>query len=618
MASKLEHALALAARGFRVFPIAPGKKAPPLLAGWPDRATSDPAVVKDYWVAVPDANIGIHCEGMIVVDVDVKNGGYDSLNLLEIQHGFPSTLVTQTPTGGQHIFYKSNDRAANSVGALGRGLDIRSYGGYVVGPGSTVAAGDYSFGIDAPIADAPAWLVHKLGAFTEREHKEKVNVVDAPDAVVDRAREWLCGQLPAIQGAGGDAQTFKVACGLRDVGVSAAQAFALMQDSWNATCAPPWNPGDLQAKVDGAYLYGQNAPGARAALPDDFPIVQYTEQNSANVQPERQNVNAAVTTAHRLSAFANSIQKGPGYLVKGVLQRRTYAELFGAPGEGKTFVALDMAYHIAAGLPWMGHKVHAGTVLYLAYEGTGGLVKRAQALRQKYGAADVPLYVANAAYNLRERPGRQALGCTLADLPAKPVLIVIDTFARALMGGDENSAQDVGAFNSGVAALIENTGACVMIIHHSGKNKSAGARGSSALLGAIDTELEVDSGQVWAKKQRDIELTDPIAFKLVPLVVGLDEDGDDLTSCVVEAGTAVSSAQNPSGRLSGNAKRGFDKLCVLAPDNAPVAEHDWKNACLEFLGSKSTSQRFYDMKVSLVKKGFIVVDEKSDITRSMK
>jgi hypothetical protein len=66
--TKLEHALALAARGFKVFPIKPGQKAPPLLAGWPERATSDPAVIAEYWAPEPNANIGIHCVDMIVID----------------------------------------------------------------------------------------------------------------------------------------------------------------------------------------------------------------------------------------------------------------------------------------------------------------------------------------------------------------------------------------------------------------------------------------------------------------------------------------------------------------------------------------------------------------------
>lgn len=608
--TKLEHALSLAAKGFKVFPIAPGQKAPPLLTGWPQRATSDPDIVRDFWIAVPDANIGISCEGLLVVDVDPKNGGDESYDRLDLVEGFVPTLTTRTPSGGRHCYYKlpgEGDSVSNSVGTIAPGLDIRSTGGYVVAPGSTVAAGTYEWGSDADIAAAPSWLTAAAGRpVAAREHGPVAPVADAAAEVVDRARDWLAGQLPAIEGNGGDAHTFKVICGLRDMGVSSVQANVLLE-SWNATCAPPWTPEELNTKVANAYKYGQNEPGSKAVLPADFPVVP--EQGTT---VPKKGIQAA---AYRLSEFANSEQKGPGYLIKGLLQRRTYAELFGAPGEGKTFVAFDLAYCVAAGKPWMGRKSHGGPVLYLAYEGIGGLVKRAQALRQKYGDADVPLFIAGASFNLREQKGRHELRDVLSAVGEKPVLIVIDTLARALMGGDENSAQDVGAFNSAVAALIESTGACVMIIHHSGKNKNAGARGSSALLGAIDTELEVDGGQLVAKKQRDVETGEPIGFVLKPVLVGVDEDGDEITSCVVEPST-VTRAAKPTGRLRENNKRGFEALCDLSPDNSPVYVETWQAACGAFI-TKDLSKRFYDIKRVLVKNGYVVVDDKGMVTRRM-
>ena len=161
--TKLEHALALTKRGFKVFPIAPGKKAPPLLNDWPNKATSDPETIAQYWTPLPDANIGLHCNGMVVIDVDVAKGGDESLQLLEIKYGLPSTLVARTPTGGRHIFFRHPFPVANTVGALGNGLDIRSSGGYVVAVGSSVDAGEYVWDTVAPIEDAPAWLVDRLG-----------------------------------------------------------------------------------------------------------------------------------------------------------------------------------------------------------------------------------------------------------------------------------------------------------------------------------------------------------------------------------------------------------------------------------------------------------------------
>lgn len=615
--TKLDHALALAARGFRVFPIAPNAKSPPLLNGWPQKATSDPETVKDYWIPVPDANIGIHCEGMIVVDVDVAKGGNESLQLLEITHGLPDTLVARTPSGGRHLFFVADGPAGNSVEQIGPGLDVRSRGGYVVAAGSTVPSGEYRWESDLPIADAPEWLVTKLGTAIPKEGTPKERVPDAPDVTVAQARDWLYEQPPAIQGYGGDAHTYGVACGVRDRGVSAQQAFDLMLNHWNARCDPPWSPDELKAKVLSAYKYAQNPAGEKAALPDDFPTVAQTEQMSANVAHEQHNVDnpsREVYKAHRFLDFAKGDGQSNPYLIKGLLAMNNYTQVFGAPGEGKTFVALDMGYHIAAGAPWMGKKVRQGTVLYLAYEGIGGLRKRFQALQRHYGDADIPFYVQDASFNLREKPGRQALGQLLADLPEPPALIVIDTLAHALMGGDENSAQDVGMFNTAVLELIRFTKACVMVIHHSGKNKSAGARGSSAINAALDSSIEIDNKEIASRKQRDVEMGEPIGFALKTIAVGMDEDGDLVNSCVVVA--AAVAPEVATKLRPGLPKTVFDELCVMSPQNEPVAQVDLYARCKPYISGKNIGSRFKESVHSLVMKRLVVLDGES-ISRRM-
>jgi hypothetical protein len=595
-----EHALALAAKGFKVFPLTAGAKAPPLLNGWPQKATSDPKEIELFWLVVPQANIGIHCENLVVLDVDIKKGGLDALNLLRLTEDVPSTLFTHTPTGGEHHYFRlpaGHRGVSNGVDTLGRGIDIRSTGGYVVAPGSVVAAGTYAFHDPAAeIAPAPTWLLERLAPVRDVAPASHAPVADAADQVVERARDWLRTAKRSVKGAGGDQTAYMVACGLRDLGVSYVQACELMRsDAWDHGCG--WRDGFLESKpIRSAYRYAENEAGSKAAAPEDFPVV--AGDTSA---PPVAGTPKAQRGARTLAELADEDAPGAGYAIKGMLQRASYAEIYGAPGEGKTFVALDMAYHVAAGLPWMGRKVHAGPVLYLAYEGQGGLKKRAKALRQKYGKKDVPLYVDSATYNLREKGGREALGHVLSALPAKPVLVVIDTFARALMGGDENSAQDVGSFNAAVAALIESTGACVLIVHHSGKDKSKGARGSSALLGAIDTEIEVDGRQVIARKQRDVELLEPIGFKLVPVLVGLDADGDELTSCVVEAGP-VGAARS---KVSPSMKKALKTLEEMSPSNAPVDLHDWKDRCKTERGMANSS--FYQAKDELREAGLVVL-----------
>ena len=604
-------ALALAARGFEVFPIKAGAKFPPLWKEWPGRSS---ATIPANW---PDgANVGVHCTGLIVLDVDVKNRGYDSLLALELgDTPLPATLEASTPSGGRHLFYRLPDGhpgVPNRAGALGPGIDIKSTRGYVLGVGSRTAAGEYVWqNPDVPIAPAPEWLLTKLGTIIPKEGTAPAaSVPDADEATVERAHAWLDNREGATEGQGGDAHTFATAAFLRDYGLSERQALTLMLD-WNADCSPPWLPNELGVKVHNAYSYGQGVPGAKAVTAADFPNYIPDQVQSAPVlltsgavipngnKPPKEG-------AIRLDAFATSRVEGPGYLVKGLLTRGSYAELYGSPGAGKTFVALDIAYHVAAGSPWMEHRIHQGCVLYLAYEGTGGLVKRAQALRQHYGTADVPLYVTAADYNLRNMVGRQALGCVIATLPEKPALIVVDTFARALMGGDENSAQDVGDFNNAVQALIESTGACVLILHHTGKDKSRGPRGSSALQGAVDTEIEIDGYALTPTKQRDIETGEAVGFKLVPLAVGVDEDGDAITSCVVQQSAILGPTDI---KLNGNQRAGWDVLCKLRPSNEPITLDDWKAACREFLGGRDLGRRFYDIKSRLENTGLIVVTD---------
>ena len=601
MSGKLAAALELAKRGLPVFPVKAGAKAPPLLNAWPARATLNENQITSWWSGgLWNENIGVHCAGLIVLDIDVKKGGVESLAALEAIHGLDETFTVTTPSGGRHYYYRGPD-VANGVNSLGPGIDVRSRGGYVVGPGSEIPAGQYSVAVDAPLADAPTWLVERLKSAPPPTSKEVKVVADASSELYVSAREWLRTAERSVKGQGGDQAAYRVACRLRDLGVSEAQAAELMRsDAWDHGCG--WRGGWLEDKpIRSAYRYAQNDPGVKAVSAADFPAM-----------PEPVSTEKQKRAPKRLKSIATAVSTGAGYVVKGLLLRGSYAILYGAPGEGKTFVGMDLAYHVAAGKPWMDHKVQGGPVLYLPYEGLGGIAKRGAALLAHYGPADVPLFVYGADFNLREPTGRKRLGEILADMGEKPVMIVIDTLARALQGGDENSAQDVGAFNAAIAALVESTGACVLVVHHSGKDKTKGARGSSALLGAVDTELEVDSRQVAATKQRDVEIGAPIGFTLTPVTLGLDEDGDQITSCVVTPGPAAP----PPAKLRGNLARAWQVLCKLRPTNHPITLTEWREGCLEWIGTRKATM--YDLRVQLQNKGLIEMDDEGLIRRTMK
>jgi len=269
--SLLEQALQLAAEGFWLFPIKAGEKTPAVKA-WPGQATRDEEVLRE-WFATGDRNIGIatgvFADGaaLIAVDVDNKNGknGDEQLFRLELDGSeFPRTREQRTPTGGRHLLYRVAEACKQGVDVLGPGLDIRSRGGYVVGAGSAVAAGVYETD-NAPIADAPAWLVDRLGRAVAPSADSRMPVagVDAGRAF-RRATDYLATAPLAREGEGGDAATYKVAARLKDLGATQEQASRWMLEHWNDRCDPPWEPDELAAKVAHAFRYGQEPPGIDA------------------------------------------------------------------------------------------------------------------------------------------------------------------------------------------------------------------------------------------------------------------------------------------------------------------------------------------------------------------
>ena len=126
----------------------------------------------------------------------------------------------------------------------------------------------------------------------------------------------------------------------------------------------------------------------------------------------------------------------------------------------------------------------------------------------------------------------------LNEFDEKPALIIVDTLARSMGAGDENSAPDMSAFVRNMDKLRCATGAHVLTIHHSGKDSGRGARGHSSLRGAVDTEFQLTKAsetiQAEVKKQRDMRSGRVFSYRLKEIELGCDQDGDVVTTCVVE------------------------------------------------------------------------------------
>jgi len=211
----------------------------------------------------------------------------------------------------------------------------------------------------------------------------------------------------------------------------------------------------------------------------------------------------------------------PTWLVEGVITAGSLGVIYGEPGAGKSFAALDMALSIAYGRAWHGRAVAPGGVLYIAGEGVGGLgprVKAWQAAHDLRGPA--PFRVLPMAVNIMDPDEHAKLERTLEALGGPWSCVIIDTVARALGAGgaDENSAAEMGLFIQACDAVRLFTGGAVLGVAHSGKDAARGIRGSTALLGAVDASIKASrDGDLLAlkiEKQKDAEAEAEIVFKM--------------------------------------------------------------------------------------------------------
>lgn len=308
------------------------------------------------------------------------------------------------------------------------------------------------------------------------------------------------------------------------------------------------------------------------AVADDFDV---EEVQPASADRAVKGARFAPIPAH---LFAGG--KPPSWIVKGVLPQAELAVVFGESGSGKSFFTLDMAMAIARGLPWREHRVRQGAVVYIAAEGASGVRNRLKAYAEHTETAlqDVPLSVIPSAPNFLLK--EDIIELVNAVRPLKPAVVIVDTLSRVLAGGDENSGEDMGLAVKHCSTIHAVTGALVVLIHHSGKDSSKGARGWSGLRAAVDTEIEIlrsdaDRVAVVTKQKDGSDEEVEFGFKLAPVAVGEDEDGDAIVSCVLEHGAAPSKdrrKREPKGAKEKVVLRTVQEMVTLGGDSPKVSE----------------------------------------------
>lgn len=522
--------------------------------------------------------------GVWALDFDPKAVTDHTLvgQLLAVLAGVP-TWQQRTGSGGAHWLFRLPDDFVpnNSSKRLPDGFDVRGAragevsGGQIVIAPSVSGVGPYQVLLDGDVLPAPATLLDLVRPAPPRERQVIVPSpwTVTPDALGRYAVAAVNGELDALRSTAArrNDRAYQAACRvieLANTGVlDREQVYAAW---WAAAAAHPdpsvhvpdrellsvWSSaerrvGDRPADLSGVggpsgwqHVGGQGipfsgVPGAAPALGQSgYGTGQPgTASDSAGQRPDSGHVDpveALLAEMLDVDQLRNVVPPQP--LINGVLDLDTTAWLIGASGSYKSFVALDLAAHVGLGRAWRGHDVHQGDVVYIVAEGARGMRLRVDAWEREHGPLKGIRFLP------RPVQADDAHGWAVlveACRRLRPAFVVIDTQARVTLGLEENSNTDMGRYVAAVDAIKSATGACVLTVHHTGRN-GTNARGASALDGAQDAELRIEKTGTYSiklimDKQKDQAEGEPVILRLKRSEGGVDpETGRDLSSLVVD------------------------------------------------------------------------------------
>lgn len=535
----LEAALHYARKGWRVFPLQPNTKKPYGGTRGVRDATTDEATIRRWFMRWPTANIAIACgNGLGVIDEDTYKGG-DARPL-----SLPPTLTATTPRGGKHMLFSiPGELRPEHTGKLGQFVDFQGDGAYIVAPPSRVDDKGYAWANDLPVQPLPSGVLRRL-----EKKPTPAKPTRAPEAASTPRQDESDGMYWADRAAEK----------ARGEGRNNAGAWLAAQLRDN-DCRDPEGAMVYYAALvgsDGDHLYTE-----REALTTWRSIARRSPRDPAKSQSRpptpirREQQRTTTDGANALDGLAGAAEAdgrmprfrflidtdvqhmpAPTWLIDGHLVANRLSVVFGEYGSAKSFLTLDWALCVATGTAWQGKAVRRGLVAYVAGEGIGGMGRRIDAWKLQHDyPPDRPagVWMLGEPAQLLDAKDVLDLRAAIAALPEVPVLVVIDTLARSMAGGDENSAQDMGIAVAAAETIRTEFGCHVLIVHHK-PTGAAKTRGSSALPGAADTLIDVtkdgDLVTVACAKQKDAAAFEKVSLSL--LVKALSDDPDD-TSCVL-------------------------------------------------------------------------------------
>jgi hypothetical protein len=585
-------ALALANRGWKVFPLAPSSKQPlgSMAPNGFHSASNDHEQLRKWWTARPDAGVGLALKdsGLVCVDVDSRNGGLETLERLEAQHGkVESEVMAYTPGGGMHFVFAAQ-LVGNLPGTLGKGIDLKA-DGYIcveptIHPNGKALPGWIRDLARAPL-QAPAAVVSNVPPMATDRRQSLIQALGHVDA--DSRESWLAvgmaihNELPTAEGF----------------------------DLWSQ-----WSQSSpkFDAK-DQLHVWRSFKPRGLAGVGVNSIFKMAQQAGWRNVpaagavaEPEAEAPLLPILNVAQLEAASGSIT----WAVKHVVPGDSLGVVFGASGTFKSFVALDYAMHQVHGLPWLGKKTKPGPVLFIAAEGGAGVWRRVKAwhLARNLRWEGIQFYVLPIAVMLNTEAQKvvqaaQAIGVA-------PTTVIVDTMSQTF-DGEENSANEVAGYFRELGNRFRALWRCVvLVVHHSGHSATERPRGSSAILANVDFMLGVFRDEkemiatVTCEKQKDGERFEPVEFALQSVQLGQDEDGEAISSLAAShlsshgALLAAKAAEARAGR------GGRDQMLYECAQTG-ITEKQWRHEFYKLLPAEMDAHArkvaFYRARDALVK-----------------
>ena len=513
----LDAALNYAARGWLVLPLhsvdnggctcgdadcrSPGKH--PRLSNGCKGSSCDYYQVSDWWRKWPTANVGLATgtqSGIWALDIDLNfnANGFESLAALCDEHGeLPTTVESCTGSGGQHIFFKMSDVKLRNRTGIRPGLDVRATGGFVVSPPSRHSSGgtyrwDEGNGPDeVDLAEAPTWLLDLILSEPSRNgHQHNGVSFDAHSLLLQRAEQYVAKCSGAGEGHR-NTNAFRLAghlaCLKDEHGnqLNKTQIHDLVA-RWNQRNSPALSDTELKKTVNSA-LSGNGTPRAEKIVTSSGGLSRLIFGTKAATPSHQLQRPIKKFTIDRLIHTYPTMKP---VLVEGLLRLGETANVISLTKVGKSWLAYSLALAVATGSKWLDtFETEKGAVIFIDNElhpetladRIPRVGNRLGIFPAEYSEGQIEIWTLRG-----DHRSLNELGTEFATIPhGQFSLIVLDSKYRfSTLGVSENdNAAETFIYNQ-IDHYAEQTGAAIVLIHHSTKGLQSDKRITDVGAGA--------------------------------------------------------------------------------------------------------------------------------------